>query len=90
VIALKGGRQSATKSEVLRVLRTVRDGGRPHDTPAGYQAVAEAITAGWLEVLNDRARVERWKYRLTREGAKRAGPVLRLLQGGTTASARPC
>jgi hypothetical protein len=82
MISFKGGRQSATKPELLRVLRTVRDGGRPDDTPAGYQAVAEAITAGWLEVLNDRARVEKWRYRLTREGRKQAGPALRLIVGG--------
>ena len=72
----------AHRGELLRVLRTVRDGGRPDDTPADYQAVAEAITAGWLEVLNDRARVEKWRYRLTPEGVKQAGPVLRLIAGG--------
>jgi hypothetical protein len=83
LVAHRGGLQSSNRVAVLKVLRTVRDGGTIDGLHLPtIEAMTEAVSNGWLEVLNDRARVEKWRYRLTREGAKQAGPVLRLIVGG--------
>ncbi|MHB8387658.1 hypothetical protein [Metallibacterium sp.] len=71
------------RAGILRVLRTVRDGGKleAYHLPT-LEAMTEAVHHGWLEVLNDRRPVEQWRYRLTTEGRKQAGPALRLIVGG--------
>ena len=83
---VRGGQQpgAVSRSGLLAVLRTVRDGGKIDGMHVPtLEAVTEAIGKGWLEPLNDRARVENWKYKLTPQGRREAdGPVLRLVVGG--------
>ena len=80
---LRGDRSSPLpRPAVLAVLRLVRDGSQPACDVPTIDLVTEAIVSRWLEVVDDRKRVERWRYRLTAEGRKRAGPALRLIVGG--------
>jgi hypothetical protein len=68
---------------VRAVLRTVRDGGKLDGLHLPtLEAMTEAVSNGWLEVLNDHRPVKQWRYRLTVEGKKQAGPALRLIVGG--------
>ena len=76
-------KHSPLRADVLAVLRAIRDGGKVDGEHAPtIQAVSEALRNDWLEVLNERAAVKKWRYKLTAEGKKQAGPVLRLLRGG--------
>jgi len=60
----------------------VRDGSQPAGDVPTIGLVTEALVSRWLEVIDDRKRVARWRYRLTAEGRMRAGPALRLIAGG--------
>ena len=86
LVALRGGQQpgAVSRSAVLAVLRTVRDGGKLDGMHLPtLAALTEARVRDWLEPINDRAKVENWKYKLTPQGRREAdGPVLRLIAGG--------
>jgi hypothetical protein len=74
---------TVTRSAVIAVLRTVRDGQRPPcDTVPQIDAITAAIGMGWLETDDGEKHLRRWRLELTDEGRKQAGPVLRLIAGG--------
>ena len=83
-LSLVRGGQEGAPAAVRALLRQIQGGRLPkiEDPPEVWHAVTAAIRLDLLDLSNSDRSCSRWRYKLTPEGVKQAGPVLRLIAGG--------